>query len=143
MVMTEFTDEEKSTMRNAAFGAVFLVSRADPGMLDMIKESFAASKSFATASGDLQGVFRGMSMPQMPKGSPQELEADVLSELSASVSTLQSKSPSDVEPYRHLVLDACTNAAEAAKGVSAKESEALSKVRGALGAGQPGATGQM
>lgn len=131
--MTEFTDDEKSTMRNAAFGAVFLVSSAEPGMFDMIKESFAASKSLSQASGDLQGVFKGMAMPKMPKGSPKDIESGVLSELSSSVATLQTKSPEDLDAYRHLVLDACEGAAEAAGGVSAKETDAMSKVKSALG----------
>jgi len=133
--MTEYTDAEKQSMRSAAFGAVFLVSQADPGMIDMIKESFAASKSFAKASGDIQGVFRGMSVPKIPKGNPGEIETGVLSQLSSSVETLQTRAPADVDAYRHIVLDACTSAAEAAKGVSAPETEMLSKVMKALGAG--------
>jgi len=132
--MTEFTDAEKRTMRDAAMGAVLLVSKAEPGMIDTVKESFAASKSFATASGDLQGVFKGFSMPKFPKGGTQEMESGVLSQLSASVATLQAKSPGDVDAYRHIVVEACTNAAEAAKGVSAAESAALTKVESALSA---------
>ena len=130
--MTDFTDDEKKTLRSAAFGAVFLVSNADPGMFDMIKESFAASKSFARASGDLQNVFRGMSMPSVPKGSKEQVEQGVLAELSASVATLQTKSPSELFSYRHVVLDACTSAAEAAKGVAPEETAALAKVMSAL-----------
>lgn len=136
--MTDYTDSEKQQLRSAAMGAVFLVSKAEPGMMDMIKESMAASKSFAQASGDLQGVFRGMSMPKIPKGSSAEIEAGVLSQLTSSVATIQAKAPQDVDPYRRIVLDACNNAAQAAKGVSAPESEMLSKVMQALGAGSPG-----
>jgi len=132
--MTEFTDSEKQTLRGAAIGAVFLVSQAEPGALDMIKETIAASKSFATASGDMQGIFRGASMPKVPKGSKQDIENGVLSELSTSVQTLEQKAPDDVEPYRRIVLDACTSAAEATKGVTAPESEMLTKVKQALGA---------
>jgi hypothetical protein len=136
--MTEYTDSEKQQLRSAALGAVFLVSKAEPGMLDTIKESMAASKSFAQASGDLQGVFRGMGMPKIPKGSSAEIEAGVLSQLTGSVATIQAKSPQDLDPYRRIVLDACNNAAQAAKGVSAPESEMLSKVMQALGAGSAG-----
>jgi hypothetical protein len=131
--MTEFSDQDKAALRGAAYGAVFLVSHAEPGMFDMIKESFAASKSFAKASGDLQGVFRGMSMPKVPKGSPAEVEQGVLQQLSASVKTLHDKSPADVQSYQHIVLDACTSAAEAAKGVTHPETAVLSKIMQALG----------
>jgi BMFP domain-containing protein YqiC len=133
--MTSFSDDEKKALRNAAFGAVFLVSNADPGMFDMIKESFAASKSFAKAGGDLQDVFKGMSMPSVPKGSKEQVEQGILSQLSASVSTLQTRSPEELDAYRQVVLDACTSTAEAAKGVAPEETAALSKVKSALGAG--------
>ncbi len=132
--MTEFTDDEKKTLRDAAFGAVFLVSNADPGMLDMIKENFAASKSFAKASGDLQDVFRGISVPSVPEGGDDQVESGILSDLSASVAMLRAKSPDQVDPYRRVVLDACAGAAAAAKGVSPTETEILSKVTSALGA---------
>jgi hypothetical protein len=132
-LMTDFTDSEKQSLRSAAFGAVFLVSKAEPGMFDMIKESFAASKSFAKASGDMQGVFRGMSMPTVPKGSREELESGVLTELSNSVKTLEQKAPADVDAYRHIVIDACTSTAQAASGVTAPETEMLGRVTAALG----------
>src|SRR4029079_3873576 len=110
VAMTEYTDSEKQQLRNAAFGAVFLVSHAEPGTMDMIKESMAASKSFAQASGDLQSVFRGMSMPKIPKGNQADVEAGVLSQLSNSVATIGAKAPQDVDPYRRIVMDACNNA---------------------------------
>ena len=44
-VSEQLTAEEKSTLKMAAFGAVYLVSHADPGAFDMIKESFAASRA--------------------------------------------------------------------------------------------------
>jgi len=133
--MADYTEPEKQLLRGAAFGAVFLVANAEPGMMDMIKESFAASKSFAGASGDMQGIFRGMSMPKMPKGGSGQMEAGVLADLSTSVQTVARKAPEDVEAYRHIVLDACTNCAQAAGGgVSAPETEMLGKVNTALSA---------
>jgi hypothetical protein len=131
--MTEYTDPEKQSMRDAAYGAVFLVAHADPGMVDMIKETFAASKSFARASGDMQGVFRGVSMPSVPKGDPAQIEAGVLAELSESVATLRQKAPADAEAYRQIVIDACTNAAQAVNGASASETALLGKITAALG----------
>ena len=136
--MADYTENEKQMLRGAAFGAVFLVSNAEPGMFDMIKESFAASKSFAAASGELQGIFRGMSKPKVPKGGAAQMESEVLSDLSASVNTAEQKAPADADAYRHIVLDACTKTAEAVGGVSAPETEMLGKVSAALGTG-PGA----
>jgi hypothetical protein len=134
--MAEYTDPEKQQMRSAAFGAVFLVSQADPGMFDMIKESFAASKALAKAPGEMQAVFKGMSVPKMPKGDPSQIEAAVLSDLSSSVATISAKDPAQLNAYRQTVLDACTSAAEAAGGgVDPNETQVLSKVMSALGIG--------
>jgi hypothetical protein len=139
--MADYTDAEKQQMRTAAFGAVFLVSQADPGMLDMVKESFAASKAMSKATGDMQSVFRGGGLPKMPKGNKSEMEQSVLSALQSSVAAISAKQPADLDPYRRVVLDACTSAAETAGGgVSPAETTALSKVKGALGMGQASTT---
>ena len=132
--MADYTDDEKQQMRTAAFGAVFLVTKADPGMLDMVKESFAASKAMTKATGDMQAIFKSAGLPEMPKGNGPELEQSVLLGLQSSVAAITAKKPADLDDYRHVVLDACTSAAEAAGGgVSAAETAELSKVRGALG----------
>jgi hypothetical protein len=129
-----YTDDEKAQMRNAAFGAVFLVSKAEPGMIDMVKESFAASKAMTKATGEMQGVFKSGGMPKIPKGDPSSTEQSVLAGLSSSVQMISTKAPQDVDAYRHVVLDACTSAAEAGGGgVSGTETQMLSKVMSALG----------
>ncbi len=132
--MADFTDEEKQQMRTAAFGAVFLVSQADPGMFDMIKESFAASKSLAKAPGSMQAVFKGGGLPKMPKGDAAQIEQQVLAQLSSSVAVISAKDPGDLNAYRQTVLDACTSAAETAGGgVQPAETAVLGKVMTALG----------
>jgi len=134
--MTEFTDEEKKQMRTAAFGAVFLVSQADPGMFDMIKETLAASKSLAKAPPEMQSIFKGGGLPKVPKGDAAQIEQEVLAQLSSSVAVISAKDPADLEAYRHTVLDACTSAAESAGGgVQPSETAALGKVMSALGMG--------
>jgi hypothetical protein len=130
--MADYTDDELQKMRSGAFGAVFLVSKADPGMFDMIKESFAASKALAKAPGDMQSVFKGM--PKLPKGDAAQMEGTVLSDLSSSVAAISAKDPEQLNAYRQTVLDACTSAAEAAGGgVNPAETATLSKVMTALG----------
>jgi hypothetical protein len=132
--MADYTDDEKKQMRNAAFGAVFLVTRADPGMFDMIKESFAASKALAKAPGEMQAVFKGGGMPKMAKGDASQIEVSILSELSTSAEVISAKDPAQLDAYRQTVLDACASAAEAAGGgVNPAETAMLSKVMIALG----------
>jgi hypothetical protein len=132
--MAEYTDSEKKQLRGAAFGAVYLVAQADPGMIDMLKESFAASKALAKAPGEMKAVFQGGGMPKMPKGDPASMESAILAGLQSSVATISAKDPAQLDAYRQTVLDACTSAAESAGGgVNAAETAALSKVKGALG----------
>lgn len=132
--MAEYTDDEKKQMRTAAFGAVLLVTKADPGMFDMIKESFAASKALAKAPGSMQSVFKSASLPKMPKGDAAQVESAVLADLTSSVAVISAKAPADLDAYRHTVLDACTSAAESAGGgVVPAETAVLSKVMSALG----------
>jgi hypothetical protein len=134
--MAEFTDDEKQQMRTAAFGAVFLVSKADPGMFDMIKESFAASKALAKAPGSMQSIFKGGGLPKMPKGDASQIEHEVLAQLSSSVAVISAKDPADLNAYRQTVLDACTSAAETGGGgVAPAETAVLGKVMTALGMG--------
>ena len=66
--MTTYTDEERTTLRTAAFGAVFLVSHAEPGMFDAVKESFAGSKAFAAASPELRDLHGAVKRALDPKG---------------------------------------------------------------------------
>lgn len=68
--MTDYNDQERQTLRTAAFGAIFLVSSADPGFFDMVKESFAGSKAFANSSPELRDLLKSGGIPPVPKGSP-------------------------------------------------------------------------
>ena len=63
------TDEEQLTLKTGAFGAVFLVSNADPGVLAMIRESIAASGAFADASGVVKEALTTGPLPQLPRDS--------------------------------------------------------------------------
>ena len=96
--MTDFTDQERDTLRTGAFGAMFLVSNADPGFFATIKESFAGSKVLATASPELRDLFKSGGVPQMPKGgNASDIEAGVLSALQQATGILQAKAPDQLE----------------------------------------------
>jgi hypothetical protein len=129
------SDDEKSTVRNAAFGAVYLVSNADPGVFAMIKESFAASSALAKAPGQIGELLTHGGLPSVPKVAPAELEATVLPELTQAVTVLRDKLPDDVAAYRAAVIEACDKVAEASKGVSAAETAVLERIKAILSAG--------
>ncbi|WP_428983172.1 hypothetical protein [Phytohabitans maris] len=131
--MTELNAEEKSTLKTAAFGAVYLVSDADPGFFAMLKESFAASGALAGATGLVKEVLTTGPLPKLPHASAAEVEALVLPALSRSVAILREKAPSEVDNYQAAVVTAVEQAARAIHGVNAREADALAKVKTAVG----------
>ena len=133
--MTEYSDQERQTLRTAAFGAVYLVSSAEPGFIDMVKESFAGSKAFANSSPELRDLLKTGGIPQIPKGSPSDVESSVLSALSQSTSILQAKGGPELDGFRSAVTTAMDQVAAAAGETSEKEVAAVGKVKAALGVG--------
>lgn len=127
------TDDEKQTLKTAAFGAIFLVSNADPGFFSMLRESFAASGALAGGTGLVKEVMTAGALPKLPKDSPEQVEAAVLPALRHSVQILTAKAPDELENYRTTVLAAADRVAKASEGVSAHEAAMLAKVREALG----------
>ena len=131
--MTEYSNEERDTIRSAAFGAPGLVSKADPGFIAMFKESMAGSRALATASPELREILAG-GIPRPPMGTPEQIEQEVLTSVQQAVAILEQKGPEEVEGFKALIVDACDKVAEASGGVSPAETEAIGKVKSALGA---------
>jgi len=129
-----FTDQERDTLRNAAMGAMMLVSKSDPGFLGSIKEMLAGSKALRSSSPEMQEIFKGMSMPKMPKGSQADMESNVIGMLQQSTQILQMKAPQELQDYRNTVMHACDQAAKAQGGTSQNEMNTINKIRSALGA---------
>ena len=50
-----------------------------------------------------------------------------------AVAILQQKGPDEVEGFKAIIVDACDKVAEASKGVAPAETEAIGKVKSALG----------
>ncbi|MEV4538439.1 hypothetical protein AB0J82_32145 [Asanoa sp. NPDC049518] len=131
-MVTELTDQERATLKRAAFGVVYLVSNADPGFLAMLRESVAASGAFTGARGLARDVLTTGSLPRFPRRDPDGVEAEVLPALTESLAILRAKVPDEVDNYRDAVLSAAQRAAEAAHGVRPSEAAVLAKVRAAL-----------
>ncbi|SBT52908.1 hypothetical protein [Micromonospora auratinigra] len=130
--MEPLTADELHTLKTGAFGAVFLVSNAEPGMLAMVRESIAASGALAEASGVVKQALTTGPLPELPRDSALEIEAAVLPALGRAVAILRAKSPADVEAYRRVVLAAADRVAAAHRGVGPAESTVLERIRGAL-----------
>ena len=130
--MERLTADERLTLKTGAFGAVFLVSNAVPGVLAMVRESFAASGALAEVGGVVKEALTTGPLPQLPRDSALEVESVVLPALGRSVEILRAKSPGDVETYRSVVLDAADRVAQAHRGIEPAEAAAIEKIRQAL-----------
>lgn len=131
-VVSVLTGQERATLREAAFGAVALVSNADPGFFAMLRESFAASGAMPEASPLVREVLGSGSLPRLPGSSQADLAAVVLPALRSSVLILRAKAPGEEASFAATVLSAVQRAAVASHGVRAPEQAMLDQVRGAL-----------
>jgi hypothetical protein len=136
---SDFTDDEWTALQAGVTGAGYFVALADRGLLDSFKEASALAHHLRTAhekndNALMRDIATGHDRPFGVTASPQEVEQSTVAALQKSVATLQAKSPDDLPAYKTLVLDVADSVAEAAKGVSPQENQALDKIRSALGA---------
>ncbi|MEU3644197.1 hypothetical protein AB0E59_12545 [Lentzea sp. NPDC034063] len=127
--MIFYTDEESRTLRTAVYGAMLLVSHADPG--PVLEERFAGLRALANLSPDLRGVL-GAARPSVPAGTDEEIEPVVLEALRSSMKTLTAKSPEDAADFPRGVLAICREVAEADGVVVDAEDAMVSRIEGAL-----------
>jgi hypothetical protein len=123
------------TLKRAAFGAVFMVSNADPGVLSMVKESFAASNVIAGSTGLVREVLTTGGLPQLSTESPDDVESVAVPALRRAVELLRDRAPDELENYCQTVLRAAEHVALASDGVSTAEAAMLDKIRNALTGG--------
>ncbi|WP_412543438.1 hypothetical protein R8Z50_13455 [Longispora sp. K20-0274] len=129
--MAYYTDQERATIRAAAFGAVGLVSAAEPGHFDVFTEHLAASRALATAPTALHGILK---VDRIPMAASTD-RADVLASLEESARILAARSAEDLDAFREVIAHACVAAADAVGGVSDRENSAITEVRRAVGIG--------
>ena len=136
----DFTEVEWEKLHKGVTGAGLLVATSDRGFFDTFKEAGALAKHLAEARKNASSeVVRELAQTGGAGfglgTSPGELESETIEALRSAVSTLEKKAPEDVEPYRELVLEVAESVGRAAGGGDAAESDALEKIRSALGAG--------
>jgi hypothetical protein len=134
----DFTDEEWKAMQEGITGAGMYVAIIDRGFFDSFKEASALAHHLREAQQHSDSVLirdlaTGHDKPFGMTASPQEIEQGTVATLEQAVSILETKSPEDVPAYKQLVTEVAQSVAEAAKGVSAQENQALDRIRGALG----------
>ena len=133
----DFTEQEWESLQKGVVGAGLLVSVSDRSFFDSFKEAGALAKHVAQAKqgssselvrelADLHGTGFGLT------SSPDKVESETLTALQGAKSTLESKAPDELEPYREFVVEVAQSVAAAAGGGEASESGAIEKVRSAV-----------
>ena len=131
----DFTEQEWESLQKGVVGAGLLVSLSDRSFFDTFKEAGALGKHVAQAKqssssdlvrdlADLHGSGFGLT------SSPDKVENEALR---TAKTTLESKAPDELEPYRQFVVEVAQSVADAAGGGDAAESGASEKVRSAVG----------
>jgi hypothetical protein len=134
----DFTEEEWKELQKGVTGAGALVSISDRDFTDSFGEASAIAKYLAqqreTSDSPLvrdlakvRGTGFGLT------ASAQEVEAQTLDALHTATETIEAKAPEELDLYRQLVLGVADRAANAKGGLSAEESAALEKIKGAVG----------
>ncbi len=134
----DFTDDEWKAMQEGITGAGMFVALADRGFFESFKEANALAHHLREAHEHSDSVLvrdlaTGHDKPFGMTASPEEVEQSTAAALEQAVAALEAKSPEDLPVYRQLVLEVAQSVAEAAKGVSPQENQALDRIRAALG----------
>jgi hypothetical protein len=135
---SDFTEQEWEALQKGVVGSGLLVSLSDRSFFDTFKEAGALGKHVAQAKqknssdlirelADVRGTGFGLT------SSPDKVEQETLSALQTAKTTLESKAPDELEPYRQFVVDVAQSVADAAGGGETAESGAVEKVRSAVG----------
>ncbi|MFJ9536544.1 hypothetical protein ACIRPX_04705 [Streptomyces sp. NPDC101225] len=130
------SDQDKTTLRTAAYGAVSLMSAA-AGAASPHKVATQGSIALTSATGLVGHVLAERSSPVGDLGgkSAAELADRVLPALTASVALLRKQAPGEADNFRSTVLVAVEAAAGAGKGGPGPALDAMTrKITGALDA---------
>jgi len=125
-------------MEEGITGAGMFVALVDRGFFDSFKEASALAQHLREAHEHNDSVLvrdlaTGHDRPFGMTSSAEEVEQSTVATLEQAVAVLEAKSPEDLPAYRQLVTEVAESVAEAAKGVSPQENQALDRIRAALG----------
>ncbi|KJK44621.1 hypothetical protein UK23_28855 [Lentzea aerocolonigenes] len=127
--MTAYTESEGQTLRTAVFGAMVLVSTADPGSVD--EESYAGIRAMSLLPDDLRAVIAA-APPSLPQGSASDVETGVLAALKDAVGIVDAHDPREVPVFRGAVTEMVRSVAGADGEVAVAEKEMVARIVEAL-----------
>jgi hypothetical protein len=134
-----FSADEWNTLHRGVTGAGMLVSASEVGFTSTFKETGAMAKVIAGARASSPSELVRELAAESGTGwalgtKPDELRADVIAELGASIALLAAKAPHEVVPYRAFVLEVSNTVATAAAGGDDAEAASIAAITEALGA---------
>ncbi len=137
----DFSDAEWTDLHKGAAGSAMLVSLSDRDFTDTFGEAGAMSKYSAGQQVDAPSELvrelarvRGTGFGLTTR--PDVLKTETMASLRAAVTTLQAKTPTDLEPYRAYVLGMAQAVADAkGGGMGQTEAATIAEIKQALDAG--------
>jgi tellurite resistance protein len=132
----DFTEQEWEDLQQGVTGAGMLVSAAHRDFTDSFGEASSIAKQLAAHRQSESQLVRDLSSTRGTGfgliASPNEVVEGTIRALGSAVAVLNQKAPDELEPYRELVLDVATAAAEAKGGLRDEETAAIQRIRSAL-----------
>jgi hypothetical protein len=136
----DFTAEEWFTLQRAMVGGPILVSVAEGGFFESIREMMTLYQDLASAKNTYPSLLvrelaevDGFDSGFKPRTAPGEIEGPALDALRAAAAILQAKAPEELDAYRDFVYQLALHVAQTARGVSPAEQAALAKIQQAMG----------
>ena len=135
---SDFTAAEWAALAKGVTGAGMLVSLSDRDLSDSFGEvgalaKYLAGQQVASTSELVRELAKTHGTGFGITASPEKIRSETIEALQASVVTLTTKAPDELEPYRGLVLGLAQAVAEAKGGVVPVETATIDALRGALG----------
>jgi len=137
---TDFTPDEWQTLRWAVTDTMIYLSMADPGFWDTFKEANAAAHYMAAAKQTSESALvRQLAADIKAKrdkevsGNPTDVSGEVIERVNEAVKIVSDKAPEDLEGFKAFIIGVAKATAEAAKGTSPTEAQAIAKLEAALG----------
>ena len=137
---TDFTEPEWAALQKGITGSGLLVSLSDRDLSDTFGEVGAMAKylsgqQVAGSSELIRELAKAHGTGFGLTTSAERVRSETLDALRSSVATLQAKAPTELEPYRQLVLGVAEAVAGAKGGEVPVELEMIKQIREGLGAG--------
>ena len=137
---TDFTESEWAALQKGITGSGLLVSLSDRDLSDTFGEvgamtKYLAGQQVAGSSELIRELAKAHGTGFGLTTSPERMRDETMEALHSSVATLEAKAPTELEPYRQLVLGVAEAVADAKGGRGEIEAAVIEQIREGLNAG--------